>query len=122
NARLANGAPLYDGGVLKAPFTASRINPCSPALPPAAPRQKLDRLGGPGIAVAAEGEVLGTYAARRPDSDEPGDRYRLYEVAGAGHIDKSAYIGFPSTADQAAAGNLQGTAEWPFAAPCDPDI
>jgi alpha/beta hydrolase family protein len=122
NARLATGAPVYDGGVLKAPFTTSRINPCSPALPADDPRQKLDRLGVPVIAVAAEGEVLGTYASRRPDSDEIGDRYRLYEVAGAGHIDKSAYFGFPSMADQMAAGNALGTPAWPFAAPCEPEI
>src|SRR5262249_21551648 len=53
---------------------------------------------------------------------EPSDRYRLYEVAGAGHIDRFAYIGFPSMSDQAAAGNAQGTPEWPFAAACDPAI
>ena len=76
----------------------------------------------PVIAVAAQGEVLATYATRRPDSDEPADRYRLYEVAGAGHIDRSAYVGFPSMEDQTAAGNLQGTAEWPFGAPCEPAI
>jgi hypothetical protein len=63
-----------------------------------------------------------TAAARRDDSDAPDDRYRLYEVAGAGHIDRFAYTGFPSTADQQAAGNLQGTPDWPFTAPCTPSI
>jgi len=121
-ARLANGAPVYDGYVLKAPFNASRINQCSPAPPAGDPRQKIDHVGVPVIAVAAEGEVLGTYASRRPDSDDPLDRYRLYEVAGAGHIDRSAYQGFPSMEDQTAAGNALGNAAWPFAAPCDPDI
>jgi hypothetical protein len=43
-------------------------------------------------------------------------------VAGAGHIDKFAYFGFPSMADQAAAGNAQGSPEWPFAARCEPDV
>jgi hypothetical protein len=121
-ARLANGAPVYDGYVLKAPMTAARINQCSPAPAANDPRQKIDHVGVPVIAVAAEGEVLSTYASRRPDSDDPLDRYRLYEVAGAGHIDRSAYHGFPSMADQMAAGNALGTAAWPFAAPCDPDI
>src|SRR5206468_10960877 len=92
-AKLASGAPVYDGYVLKAPFTASRINQCSPAPSAADPRQKIERVGVPVIAVAAEGEVLSTYGSRRADSDEPGDRYRLYEVAGAGHIDRSAYYG-----------------------------
>lgn len=56
------------------------------------------------------------------DSDEPRDRYRLYEIAGAGHIDRSAYVGFPAIEDQAGAGNAQGTPAWPFAARCDPEI
>jgi hypothetical protein len=121
-AKLANGAPVYDGYVLKAPFTAARINSCAPAPPANDARQQIRNVGVPVIAVAAEGEVLGTSASRRPDSDEPGDRYRLYEVAGAGHIDRSAYYGFPSMEDQTAAGNALGTAAWPFAAPCQPDI
>jgi Alpha/beta hydrolase domain len=121
-AKLASGAPVYDGYVLKAPFTASRINQCSPAPSAGDPRQKIERVGVPVIAVAAEGEVLSTYGSRRADSDEPGDRYRLYEVAGAGHIDRSAYYGFPLIADQTAAGNALGTAAWPFAAPCEPAI
>lgn len=121
-ARLATGRPVYDGYVAKALFNAARINQCAAAPPPNDPRQAVKNVGVPVIAVAAQGEVLATSGSRRPDSDEPGDRYRLYEVAGAGHIDKFAYIGFPSMADQAAAGNAQGTPEWPFAAPCDPAI
>ena len=81
-------------------------------------------VGVPVIAVAAQGEIIGgTYASRRDDSDEPNDRYRLYEVASAGHIDKYAYFGFPALADQTkAVGSAQGTVEWPFNAKCDPDI
>ena len=60
---------------------------------------------------------MNTYVSRRDDSDAPADRYRLYEVAGAGHIDSFAYLGFPTMADQEKAGNAQGTPEWPFNAP-----
>jgi hypothetical protein len=121
-SRLESGKPVYDGYVAKSPSNAARINQCAAAPAPDDPRQAIKNAGVPVIAVAAQGEVLATYATRRPDSDDLADRYRLYEVAGAGHIDKSAYIGFPSMADQTAAGNAQGTVEWPFAAPCDPAI
>jgi hypothetical protein len=121
-AVLANGKAVYDGYVAKAPFTAARINQCATAPPPDDPRHVIKNIGVPVIAIAAQGEVLATRGSRRADSDDSADRYRLYEVAGAGHIDGSAYAGFPALADQAAAGNLQGTAEWPFTALCEPPI
>ncbi len=122
HATIENGKPVYDGYVAKGPFNAARISQCAVAPAPGDPRQAVKNVGVPVVAVAAQGEVLATYTTRRPDSDEPTDRYRLYEVAGAGHIDKSAYVGFPSIQDQTAAGNAQGTEAWPFAAPCDPAI
>jgi len=122
HAMLDNGKPVYDGYVAKAPSNAARINQCAAAPGPGDSRQAIRNVGVPVIAVAAQGEVLATLASRRPDSDDPAGRFRLYEVAGAGHIDRFAYIGFPPLEDQQAAGNLQGTAEWPFAAPCDPAI
>jgi hypothetical protein len=121
-ATLGNGRPVYDGYVAKAPFNLARINRCAAAPAQNDPRQVVRNAGVPVIAVAAQGEVLTTYPGRRPDSDEPRDRYRLYEIAGAGHIDRSAYVGFPSMPDQAGAGNAQGTPAWPFAARCDPEI
>src|SRR6185436_17695013 len=124
HANLQNGKPVYDGYLLKAGFTMGRINQCAPTPAANDPRQIIKNVGAPVIAVAAQGEVIGgTYASRRDDSDAPNDRFRLYEVASAGHIDKSAYFGFPALADQAAAvGSAQGTVEWPFNAKCDPEI
>jgi len=121
-AKLESGKTPYDGFVAKGPFNAARINQCAAAPGPGDPRHVVRNAGAPVIAVAAQGEVLGTLGNRRPDSDEAADQYRLYEVAGAGHIDKSAYFGFPSMQDQAAAGNAQGSPEWPFAAHCEPPI
>jgi hypothetical protein len=75
------------------------------------------------VAVTAQGEVVDALWARRPDSDDPGGRYRLYEIAGAAHIDLPAYAALPVFADQiAAVGSAQGTPEFPFNAPCDPAI
>lgn len=40
----------------------------------------------------------------------------------ASHIDKWAYTSMPSFAEQTAAGNAQGTPDWPFTARCEPEI
>jgi Alpha/beta hydrolase domain len=124
HANLQNGKPAYDGYLVKAPFTMGRINQCAPAIAANDPRQIIKNVGVPVIEVTAQGEVIGgTYTVRRDDSDAPNDRFRLYEVASAGHIDKFAYFGFPALADQTAAvGSAQGTVEWPFNAKCDPEI
>ena len=124
HANLANGKPVYDGYLLKAGFNMTRLNQCAPAPAANDPRQAIKNVGVPLIEVAAQGEVIGgTFASRRADSDDPGDRFRVYEVASAGHIDKSAYFGFPLQQDQVAAvGSAQGTVEWPFNAKCDPEI
>jgi hypothetical protein len=124
HANLQNGKPVYDGYLLKAPFSMGRINQCAAAPAANDARQIVRNAGVPVIAVTAQGEVIGgTYALRRGDSDEPNDRYRLYEVASAGHIDKAAYFGFPVLQDQVAAvGTAQGTEEWPFNVLCTPEI
>jgi hypothetical protein len=115
-------AKVYDGFLARAPFNVTAINRCAPAPRADDPRQAVHNVGVPVIAVAGEGDLVNTYVSRRDDSDTAADRYRLYEVAGAGHIDRFAYLGFPSMADQAAAGNAQGTPEWPFNAPCTPPV
>lgn len=112
----------YDGFLARAVFNLTAINRCAPVPAADDPRQVVRNVGVPVVAVAGEGDLVNTYVQRRADSDVPADRYRLYEVAGAAHIDRFAYAGFPTLADQAAAGNAQGTEEWPFAAPCTPPI
>src|SRR4051812_43923946 len=122
-ARLENGNPIYDGYLMKSPLAPSKINRCAAAPGKSDPRSIIRNVGVPVIGVAAQGEVLATSVFRRPDSDEMGDRYRLYEIAGASHIDKSPYYSLAVFADQTATGgNVLGTPDWPFAAKCDPDI
>jgi hypothetical protein len=124
HAKLENGKPAYDGYLIKNPPSAGRISQCSAAPAKGEARQTLNGVNVPVIAVVAQGEVLGSIASRRPDSDDANGRYRLYEIAGAAHIDKFAYdAGFPVFADQiAAVGAAQGTPAWPFNAPCTPEI
>jgi hypothetical protein len=122
HARLAQNRPVFDGYLARAPFAATRINQCAPALAAGDPRNVHGKLDVPIIAVTTQGDLPNTIALRRDDADSGNDRYRLYEVAGSGHIDKFAYAGFPVMADQQAAGNAQGSIEWPFNAPCTPPI
>jgi hypothetical protein len=123
SATLDSGKSVYDGYLVKSPTAASRINRCAAAPGRNDPRQAIKKINVPVIVVAAQGEAVDAAAFRRPDSDEPSDRFRFYEIAGAGHIDKAAYVGFPSYAEQTASGgNVQGNAEWPFTAKCDPDV
>ncbi len=124
HAKLANGKFVYDGYLSRNPGNIQRVNQCEP-FP-----QANDRRGGfhhdygvPVIAVVAQGEVVASLSLRRDDSDDPSDRFRLYEVAGVSHIDQAAYSQFPAVADQiAAVGATQGTPEWPFNITCEPPI
>jgi hypothetical protein len=123
SSTLETGKPVYDGYVVKSPAAPARINRCAAAPAKGDPRQAIRKIDVPVVVVVAQGEALDAAPFRRPDSDDPKDRFRFYEIAGASHIDKAAYAGFPSIMEQAASvGSVQGTPEWPFAAKCDPDI
>lgn len=122
SARLENGRPVYDGYLIKANEDPGRINRCAAAPAEGDPRQITKHVDVPVIRMVAQGDVLETFTRRRPDSDEPADRYRLYEVAGAPHMDKIFYRHMPVVADQIAAGQVGFLAEWPLAYACDPAI
>lgn len=121
-AKLAGGKPVYDGFIAKEPNGIARLNSCAANLPRSDPRNKIQNAGVPVIAMVAQGEMMVSYNARRPDSDEPNDRFRWYEVSGGSHLDKYSYYSLASMADATAAGNPQGTPEFPFAQRCVPEI
>jgi len=116
-------AKVYDGFVIKGPGGLSRISRCAPAPGRGDPRQMIKNVGVPVIAVVPQGEAAEAAAIRRADSDEPNDRFRWYEIAGAAHIDSAPYIALPSFDDQAKTGAMpQGTPSWPFGVRCEPEI
>ncbi len=121
-ARLAGGKPTYDGYLIKVLNAPGLINSCAKALAQDDPRRMLKAVDVPTITVVAQGEVEGMAWSRKPDSDEAVGKHRRYEVAMASHIDMNAYAGMPSFPEQTAAGNAQGTAQWPFNARCEPEI
>jgi len=122
-ATIDDGRPVYDGYLIKQPAAPSRISQCAAAPPRGDARQAIRNVNVPVIAVVAQGEVIAGLPFRKPDSDDPASRFRLYEISGASHIDWAAYTGLPAIADQAAAGIMpQGDSSWPISARCEPDI
>jgi hypothetical protein len=88
-ARMPDGGPVFDGYF---PSLAGGTEPVS---------------GGDAAVVHAlgEGDIMGgrPLGYRRPDGDEPNDRYRLYEIVAASHVPTRGYASaaeiFPLLAD-----------------------
>ncbi|MBI2187331.1 MAG: hypothetical protein HYU37_09485 [Acidobacteria bacterium] len=75
------------------------------------------------IRIVPETDVVTLYRFRRDDSDAPGDRYRLYEVAGGSHADGWFYPFQPSVADLKKIGSAYPyLASWPFHNQCEPEM
>jgi Alpha/beta hydrolase domain len=121
-ATLPTGRPVYDGYLVHRHTNMTRMHRCATAPAPDDPRQVLRDVTVPVIRIVSQTDVLGTHARRRDDSDAAGDRYRLYEVAGAPHADEAFYRYIPSLADQKAAGTDPFLAFWPFPNQCEPEI
>jgi Alpha/beta hydrolase domain len=108
HALLPDGKPIYDGFLIGGAAGVSAINQC--ATPP--------EHGQPGSQVSSSQPVIRimsltdfyrfgpfqTFLERRPDSDTPTDRYRLYEVAGAAHVVATLDRSAPAKADVLAGG------------------
>ncbi len=88
-AESAPGKPIYDGyivAVAGGAFVGNvPINQCAKVPPVTDARYQFSNVGVPIIHVMSQSDYLVGITARRPDSDAPTDRYRHYEMAGAGH-------------------------------------
>jgi Alpha/beta hydrolase domain len=81
-ARMPDGSPIYDGYLVGEPSGYPKINAAAPALPTSDPREKVQPIDVPVISLDTRPQEP---YRRRPDGNRPHDRYRVYEVAGAGH-------------------------------------
>ncbi|MDT0164874.1 alpha/beta hydrolase domain-containing protein [Actinotalea sp. AC32] len=101
------GEQPYDGyivGVAGGAFAgAYPMNQCEPAPPRDDPRRQIQDVGVPVMRIMSQSDYLFGIGSRRPDSDEPGDLYRHYEMAGAGHAtpDELYYSAAPEDIVQA---------------------
>ena len=107
-ARRPDGGPAVDGYLIQISSGAFRLggyNPLSESSrrPPADhPHRIIQPRDVPVIELLSEGEAETNLASRRPDSDQPGDRYRLYEVPGSCHMSagESAHSLLPPTVEE----------------------
>jgi hypothetical protein len=83
-ARVPDGAPIFDGYLVGEPSGYPRINSSAPTLATDDPRQKVQPRDVPAISLHTRPQEQ---FRRRADGNEQGDRYRVYEVAGAAHVD-----------------------------------
>ena len=120
--RLASGRPIYDGYILNRHPALTRLRRCGAAPSATDSRQIIRNLDVPLIRIIGQTDILTTYAQRREDGDAPGDRYRLYEIAGGAHADAAFYAYIPTVADLKKIGSAYPfLASWPFANQCEPE-
>jgi hypothetical protein len=81
----ANGKPMFDAYLIGTPVISTAINQCAGPIPQGDPRWQVHDTGVPVIRVMTSSDYLLAIAARQPDSDTPTERFRNYELAGAGH-------------------------------------
>jgi hypothetical protein len=111
-------AKAFDGFLFESGAGVSPISRCSANPGANDPRRITRNAGVPVIRMVPEGDVPVAYALRRPDSDEPNDRFRWYEVAAAPRMDNRYYQHMPVTEDQSKAGEIAFHGNWPFAFSC----
>lgn len=101
--RLGDGAAVFDGYLNVAGANAAPLNQCAAPLAEDDPRRGVLPRDVPFVVAMTESDFNRLPALRREDSDEPRDRFRLFEIAGSGHAGPFA-AGVPSAADLAIAG------------------
>jgi hypothetical protein len=92
HTRLPDGRPAIEGYLIQISSGSfglggyNAINPDDERPPLGDRRRTIGPHDVPVIELLSEGEAETNLGARRDDSDEPGDRYRLWEVPGACHM------------------------------------
>jgi len=124
DARLENGQPVYDGYIAHSGSSAGALMNCGTPLAADDVRAMPGRAGVPVIVMKTQTDL--PYAGR-PDSDAPGDVFRVYDIPGSAHADKWLFRYLPTVAEQRKATDVATrtpvTDEWPFDLTCDvPDI
>lgn len=86
---ISAGGYVYGYSPLNSDAGPELVDPAAQArrrtIPELDPRRVVQPRDVPVIELLSEAEALENWLSRRPDSDEPGDRYRCYEIPGRGH-------------------------------------
>lgn len=94
-----DGKPMYDGALIAVSGGPGALNQCSGAIPAGDPRRRITNPGMPVLHVMSQSDFAGYALNRRPDSNEPGNQYRDYDIAGAGHATPDELYYGPGPAD-----------------------
>lgn len=120
SARLPNGKPIYDGYLMHSGTNVGLLNICGTKL---AANDERNLPGHAGVPVVMMKTMSDLPFAGRPDSDAPGDVFRIYDMPGSVHADKFLFPFMADVAEQKRAvdPNLRTpvTDEWPFERTCD---
>ena len=98
------GKSLFDAYFIGVSSGPAPINQCSARIEGDDPRRTIRNVGVPVVRVMTQSDYLRGISARRADSDAPQDRYRNYEIAGAGHATPDELTYGPAVADIEKAG------------------
>jgi hypothetical protein len=119
-ARLPGDKPIYDAFLMHSGSNAGALMNCGQTLAAGDPRATPGHLGVPVVIIKTQSDL--PFAAR-PDSDDPKDIFRVYDIPGASHADKFLYTWIPNVAEQRKAVDpakvTPVTEEWPFDDTCD---
>ena len=80
-----DGRPMFDAFLIAVSSGPSAIHQCAAPIPVGDRRRVIHNAGVPVVRVMSGSDYLSGIAARRADSDTPGDLYRNYEIAGSAH-------------------------------------
>jgi hypothetical protein len=100
----AYGRSLFDAYFIGVSSGPAPINQCSARPEGDDPRRRIRNVGVPVVRVMTQSDYLRGIAGRRADSDEPHDRFRNYEIAGAGHATPEELLYGPAVSDIQKAG------------------
>ncbi len=98
------GTDLFDGYIVAVSSGPASINQCAPRITSDDTRRPIKNAGVPVIHIMSQSDYLFGIASRQPDSDEPGDEFRHYEIAGSGHASPDELYWGPAPADLIKAG------------------
>jgi len=99
-----NGHSLFDGYIVAVSSRPAPIHQCAPRIDADDPRRPILNAGVPVIHIMSQSDYLSGINSRQPDSDEPGNRFRHYEIAGSGHASPDELYWGPAPDDLIKAG------------------
>lgn len=98
------GKTLFDGYIVAVSSRPAPIKQCAERIQRDDPRQPIKNVGVPVIHIMSQSDYLSGIASRQADTDEAGNQFRHYEIAGSGHASPDELYWGPQPDDLIKAG------------------